>query len=375
MSAESRQEEVPEIGFNGAGRITRSTIRHLAEDPNQLKQVTAINDPNLDPEQFAYLFRADSVHGLFDGEVRKTDGGVVINGHPIELTNHRNIDELDWKGATVVEASGVFTDGNKARDHIDKAYAKRVLISAPGTNVDGTFTLGVNSDNFDPDTHKVLSLASCTTGAVTPIIKAIDEAFGAERILFTTVHAYTGDQSLVDGGHRKELSRGKAAGVNFVPAATGASKAIGAVLPHLKDIPMDGIAIRGPVADGSLIDITIDVRNGPESIAKINDALRNASQSTLKGILELSDWAKVSSDVIGNNHSSVVFEGNTSMIGKEPRAAVRLLGGYDNEGAYAKRVAEAALGSNKPGFGRPQEEYSVDLNRPQPLPGQRDRAR
>ena len=334
------------IGVNGAGRIGRMGIRALTEiSPNGQPPISTINDPGIDTAGLAYLLRHDSVHGQFNEDVRaESDESISINGREIRVTRERDPQNIQWDGATVLEASGHYRDGQQAQAHID-AGASRVIISAPAKNVDGTFVMGVNSEGYDPERHRIVSLASCTTNATAPIIAVLEQQFGIRSLFFNTIHAYTGDQALVDGAH-SDPARGRAAGLNIVPTSTGASQAILEVFPEL-EATLHGLSTRVPVADGSLLDIIVALKNPSATPHDIRNALREAAQSTLRGILEVSTSALTSSDIIGNTHSSVVLAQPIEKIGE---GTFRILAGYDNEMAYATRLAEAGIGANHPGF-------------------------
>ncbi|PWN05684.1 type I glyceraldehyde-3-phosphate dehydrogenase [Rhodohalobacter mucosus] len=321
------------VGINGFGRIGRLVMRSILKDQSDHIEVVGINDLT-DAKTLAHLFKYDSVQGKFDGEVYADGSNLVINGTKIGVSAERDPSDLKWgeRGAEViVEATGIFRDDKSCQKHID-AGAKKVIISAPGKGNVQTIVLGVNDEEIDKS-KSIYSNASCTTNCLAPMVKVIDEAFGVEKGFMTTIHAYTGDQALVDGPH-KDLRRARAAAVNIVPTTTGAAAAVGLVLPHL-DGKLDGGAVRVPVATGSLTDFTVQVEK--ETTAdEVLSKFKEAANGPLKGILEYSEEELVSTDIIGNPHSCIFDSGTVKVDGN----LVKVIGWYDNEAGYSARTAE-----------------------------------
>jgi glyceraldehyde 3-phosphate dehydrogenase len=295
----------------------------------------AVNDLG-SVDTMAHLLKYDSVMGRFPGEVSATDDSIKADGETIKVLAERNPADLPWKDLgvdVVVESTGLFTDRAKAAAHLD-AGAPFVVISAPASGADATFVVGVNDDTFDPDTHKVVSNASCTTNCFVPMIKVLDDAFGVEKGLMTTVHAYTGDQSLVDGPH-KDLRRARAAAVNIIPASTGAARATGLVLQSMQG-KLDGTALRVPVPDGSITDFT-GILNEDVTVDAVNEAFAAAAKSgPLANVLEYSADPLVSSDIVGSS-ASCTFDSKLTMATGN---LVKVLGWYDNEWGYSNRLVD-----------------------------------
>lgn len=321
------------VGINGFGRIGRLVMRSILKYQSDKIEVVGINDLT-DAKTLAHLFKNDSVHGRFDGEVYADGSDLVINGKKIGISADRDPANLKWgeRGAEViVESTGFFRDDKSAGKHIE-AGAKKVIISAPGSGDVQTIVLGVNDDKLDKS-RKVYSNASCTTNCLAPMVKVLDDAFGVEKGFMTTIHAYTGDQQLVDGPH-KDLRRARAAAQNIIPTTTGAAAAVGLVLPHL-DGKLDGGAVRVPVPDGSLTDFTAVVKKETTE-QEVLDAFKKAAGGSLKGILEYSEEELVSTDIIGNPHSCIFDSGTIKVDGN----LVKVIGWYDNEAGYSARTAE-----------------------------------
>ncbi|REL24938.1 type I glyceraldehyde-3-phosphate dehydrogenase [Rhodohalobacter sp. SW132] len=321
------------VGINGFGRIGRLVMRSVLKYQSDEIEVVGINDLT-DAKTLAHLFKYDSVHGTFDGEVSTDGDNLVINGTKIGITSERDPANLKWgeRGAEVIiESTGIFRDDKGASKHIE-AGAKKVIISAPGSGDIQTIVLGVNDDEIDKN-NTVFSNASCTTNCLAPMVKVLDDAFGVKQGFMTTIHAYTGDQAIVDGPH-KDLRRARAAAANIVPTTTGAAAAVGLVLPHL-DGKLDGGAVRVPVPDGSLTDFTV-VLNKEVSESDVLDAFKKAAKGDMKGILEYSEEELVSSDIIGNPHSCIFDSKMTKVDGN----VVKVIGWYDNEAGYSARTAE-----------------------------------
>ena len=273
--------------------------------------------------------------GRFSGEVSYDDDSITVDGKTIKVLAERNPADLPWKelGAEiVVESTGLFTDGEKAKAHIE-AGAKKVIISAPGKNVDGTFVMGVNSDDYDTEKHNVISNASCTTNCLAPLAKVLNDAFGIERGIMTTVHAYTGDQRLQDAPH-KDLRRARAAALNMIPTKTGAAQAVALVLPELKG-KFDGLAVRVPTPTGSLTDLTFQTSK-ETTVEEVQAAVKKAAEGPLKGILAYTEDPIVSKDIEGDPHSSIFDATETKVIGN----LVKVLSWYDNEWGYSNRLVD-----------------------------------
>ncbi len=321
------------VGINGFGRIGRLVMRSILKYQSDEIEVVGINDLT-DTKTLAHLFKYDSVHGTFDGDVKADGNNIVINGHKIGVSSERDPANLKWdeRGAEViVESTGLFRDDKSAGKHLE-AGAKKVIISAPGKGDIQTIVLGVNDDELDKS-NDIFSNASCTTNCLAPMAKVLDESFGLKQGFMTTIHAYTGDQAIVDGPH-KDLRRARAAAANIVPTTTGAAAAVGLVLPHL-DGKLDGCAVRVPVPDGSLTDFTA-VLDKDVTEADVLKAFKDAANGPLKGILEYSEEELVSSDIIGNPHSCIFDSKMTKVDGN----VVKVIGWYDNEAGYSARTAE-----------------------------------
>jgi glyceraldehyde 3-phosphate dehydrogenase len=320
------------VAINGFGRIGRNFVRCSIGDPKI--EIVGVNDISK-PELFAHLLKYDSVLGRFDGSVELRDGNLVVGGKPIKIFNEKDPGNLGWGslGAQiVVESTGLFTDAEKAKAHL-KGTVKKVVISAPGKNVDGTFCIGVNMETYDSAKHNIISNASCTTNCLAPLAKVLDEKFGIESGFMTTIHSYTNDQNLLDLQHR-DLRRARAAAINMVPSTTGAAKAIGLVLPRLAG-KLDGIAIRVPTPNVSLVDLVTVVR-AKTSMQEVNKALQEAAEGPLKGILGYSEEELVSSDYMQNSYSGTVDAMETKVLGN----LVKTLAWYDNEWGYSCRLRD-----------------------------------
>ena len=325
------------VGINGFGRIGRSMFR-AAKAAGADIDFVAVNDLG-SIETMAHLLKYDSVLGKLPDDVKVVDDGIYVAGDTIKVLQVRDPKELPWGELgvdVVVESTGFFTDRAKAAMHLD-AGAPYVIVSAPSNGADATIVLGVNDATFDPKTHQVISNASCTTNCFVPLVKVLDDAFGVEQGLMTTVHAYTGDQMLVDGPHR-DLRRARAAAINITPTSTGAARATGIVLEAMKG-KLDGTSLRVPVPDGSITDL-VAVISKPATIQDINAAYQAAASSgPLKGILEYSDEYLVSTDIVGNPHSCI-FDSKLTM---SQGTLVKVLGWYDNEWGYSNRLVDLAV--------------------------------
>ena len=321
------------IAINGFGRIGRNLLRAIRKYDLDV-QVVAVNDLT-DPLTLGHLTKYDSVHGRFPGEVRVEGASIVIDGTPIAVLSERDPAALPWGDLgvdVVVESTGFFTERDKAAKHLD-AGARKVIISAPAKNEDITIVMGANEGDYDPQQHHVISNASCTTNSVVPMAKVLHESFGIAQGLMTTVHAYTGDQRIHDAPH-EDLRRARAAAVSIIPTTTGAAKAAALALPELKG-RLDGMALRVPIPDGSVTDLTLLLER-EVTVAEINAAMRAAAEGPLKGILEYCEDPIVSIDVVGNPHSCVFDSLATMASGR----LVKVLGWYDNEWGYSVRLAQ-----------------------------------
>jgi glyceraldehyde 3-phosphate dehydrogenase len=330
------------IGINGFGRIGRNFFRAAKQRGFDFDFV-GVNDLG-DAATMAHLLKYDSVHGRFPGEVTVGPNGLVIDGDELRVIAERDPANLPWKelGAEIViESTGIFTDRDKAAAHLE-AGAQKVLISAPAKNEDLTMVLGVNDDQYDPAAHHVISNASCTTNCVAPMAKVIDDAFGLQQAFMTTVHAYTNDQSILDLPH-KDLRRARAAAANIIPTSTGAAKATGLVLPHLKG-KLDGMAMRVPVPDGSVTDLVATVSR-EVTVGEVNAAfMAAADEGSLAGKLVYTEDPIVSSDIVGSP-ASCTFDGAATMVMGN---VIKAVGWYDNEWGYSNRLVDlAALVASK----------------------------
>ncbi len=324
------------VGINGFGRIGRSFFR--ACYGHEDIQIVAVNDLT-DTKTLAHLLKYDSVHGRFKGHVEAKDSSLVVDGKEVRVFSVKDPGEIPWGDLgvdVVIESTGAFTSREKAELHL-RDTVKRVIISAPAKNPDVTIVLGVNEHMYDPEKHRIISNASCTTNCLAPTLKVLHEKFGVKKGYMVTVHAYTNDQRVLDLPH-KDLRRARSAGINIIPTTTGAAKAIGEVIPELKG-KLDGTARRVPVADGSLIDLTVIVERPPTSIEEVNTAFKEASESYLKGILQYTEDPIVSQDIIGNPHSAIFDAGLTQVI----EDMVHVAAWYDNEWGYSCRLRDLTL--------------------------------
>jgi glyceraldehyde 3-phosphate dehydrogenase len=324
------------VGINGFGRIGRNFYRAARKSDADI-DVVAVNDLT-SPEINAHLLKHDSTLGLLDEEVKVTGEGISVGSHSFKVLSERDPKALPWGELgvdVVVESTGIFTERDKAAAHID-AGAPRVIISAPAKGVDATFVVGVNDDTFDPDAHTVVSNASCTTNCFVPMVKVLDDAFGVQKGLMTTVHAYTNDQNLLDLVH-KDLRRGRAAAINIVPSSTGAARATGLVLQSMQG-RLDGTALRVPVPCGSITDF-VGVLDKEVDVEEVNAAFREAAGSgPLTKVLQYSEDEIVSSDVVGSSASCTFDAPLTMAMGN----LVKVLGWYDNEWGYSNRLVDLA---------------------------------
>jgi glyceraldehyde 3-phosphate dehydrogenase len=321
------------IAINGFGRIGRMVFRKAILDESL--DIVAIN-ASYPAETLAHLLKYDTIHGKFDGIIIAEDDSLVVNGRQVKLINNRDPKLLPWKEMNidiVIEATGKFNDRSKAALHLD-AGAKRVILSAPGKNEDVTIVMGVNEEVLEIDKHFVISNASCTTNCLGPVAKVLDEKFGINNGLMTTIHSYTNDQNNIDNPH-KDLRRARAAAESMIPTTTGAAKAISLVLPQLKG-KLHGMAIRVPTPNVSLVDLVVDL-NRDVTIEEVNQAFIDASENELKGIMEFTMEPLVSSDFKTNPHSAIIDGLTTMMIGDRK---VKVLAWYDNEWGYSNRVVD-----------------------------------
>lgn len=321
------------VAINGFGRIGRSAMRILSDHKDI--EVVHINDIT-DADMLAHLLKYDSVHGRFDKEVKVDGNTMIVGDSKIEISAIRNPAELPWKekGVEVVlECTGLFRDRAGASKHLE-AGAKKVVISAPAKEPDGTFCMGINNQEYDPAKHHIISNASCTTNCLAPMAKTLDEVFGIDHALMTTIHSYTNDQRILDLPH-KDKRRARAAGMSMIPTTTGAAAAVGLVLPALAG-KIDGLAVRVPTPNVSLVDLTATV-NKDVTVESVNAALKEASQGALKGIMDFTEEPVVSIDLNGAPVSCTVDSGTTRVVDNR---LVKVFGWYDNEWGYSNRLVD-----------------------------------
>ena len=323
------------VGINGFGRIGRQTLKAILERHPDDIEVVAINDIT-DTETNAHLFRYDTTYGRFNGTVEVAENDIVINGKRIKVFAEKDPGQIPWGevGAQIViESTGFFTDGAKASAHL-RDSVKKVIISAPATHEDITIVLGVNEEKYDPAKHNIISNASCTTNCLAPAAKVINDTFGIEKGMMTTVHSYTNDQRILDVVH-KDLRRARAAAANIIPTSTGAARALALVIPELKG-KFDGFSLRVPTITVSVVDFVATL-NKPASKDAVNDAFKQAEAGKLKGILGYTDEPLVSSDFRGDSRSSIVDGLSTMMLGDN---FLKVISWYDNEWGYSCRVSD-----------------------------------
>jgi len=321
------------VGINGFGRIGRNIFRAALEDPSI--EIVAVNDIT-DSKTLAHLLKYDSILGNLPNKVTHTEDSIAVDGKSFKVFRVKDPAELDWTsvGASiVVESTGLFTKGADARKHI-RGSVKKVIISAPATDPDATFVLGVNDKSYDPAKHHVISNASCTTNCLAPVAKVIHETFGIHVGTMTTVHSYTNDQKLLDLPH-PDLRRSRAAALSMIPTSTGAAKALHLVIPELKG-KLDGYSLRVPTPNVSVVDLTVMV-DKPATVESVNSALKNAANGPMKGILAYTEEELVSIDFRGNPHSSIVDSGYTRVVGGN---CLKILAWYDNEWGYSSRCRD-----------------------------------
>ena len=337
ITVDRGQDAVIRVAINGFGRIGRNFLRCWAGRENSHFEVVAINDTS-DPKTNAHLLKYDTMLGTFAADVSSDENSIILNGKTIKCVSDRNPENLPWKDwdiDLVIESTGVFTSREGATKHLN-AGAKKVLITAPGKNDDGTFVVGVNDHDYTHDQHIIISNASCTTNCLSPVAKVIHENFGIIKGTMTTTHSYTGDQRLLDASHR-DVRRARAAAMNIVPTSTGAAKAVALVLPALKG-KLNGIALRVPTPNVSVVDLVVIVEKNT-FVEEVNQTLKEAAEGPLKGILEYSDLELVSSDYKGHDASSIVDASLTMVMGGD---MVKVVAWYDNEWGYSQRVVDLA---------------------------------
>ncbi|MCW5946589.1 MAG: type I glyceraldehyde-3-phosphate dehydrogenase [Fimbriimonadales bacterium] len=333
------------VGINGFGRIGRLTARAIMQEYQGVLEVVAVNDLS-DPKTNAHLFKWDSTYGPYKGEVSSEANALIVDKKEIRSFAEKDPSSIDWSALgveVVVESTGVFTDRDGAAKHLG-GTVKKVVISAPAKGEDATLVLGVNDETYDPANHHVISNASCTTNCIAPMCKVLDDAFGIEAGLMTTIHAYTNDQRIQDQVHR-DLRRARAAGQNIIPTSTGAAKAIGLVLPQLKG-KLHGFAVRVPIPTVSMVDLTVTLKKSA-SKDEINSAMMDAATGSMEGILRLADEPLVSSDFVGIDYSCIIDSELTMTMGDN---MAKVIGWYDNEWAYAMRVADLIQMMNEKGL-------------------------
>jgi glyceraldehyde 3-phosphate dehydrogenase len=324
------------IAINGFGRIGRMILRAALSRKENI-EIVAINDLDK-PATMAHLFKYDSVHRTWPGTVESNEKGITIDGKFIQVTAERDPSKLPWKATgvdLVLECTGRFTERADAEKHL-AAGAKKVIISAPAKNPDMTLAFGINHEGYDPAKHHIISNASCTTNCLAPVAKVLNDTFGVERGLMTTVHSYTNDQRILDLTH-EDLRRARAAALSMIPASTGAAKAIGEVIPQLKG-KLNGMAVRVPTPNVSLVDLTVVLKKAVTA-DEVNAAFKAAAAGALKGVLEYSDAPTVSVDFNGNPHSSIFDATNTSVM---DGTLVKVMAWYDNEWGFSNRMVDVA---------------------------------
>ncbi|KAF1084478.1 Glyceraldehyde-3-phosphate dehydrogenase [Sporotomaculum syntrophicum] len=324
------------IGINGFGRIGRNVFRAALD--NQEVDIVAVNDLT-DAKTLAHLLKYDSVHGILNADIRVTEDGFTVNGKKVKVLAEKDPSALPWGALNVgivIESTGRFTTGEAAASHL-RAGARKVIISAPGKNVDATIVMGVNHNDYDPEKHNIVSNASCTTNCLAPVVKVLHQQFHIKNGMMTTVHSYTNDQQILDLPH-KDLRRARAAAVSIIPTTTGAANAVGLVIPDLKG-KLNGLAMRVPTPNVSIVDF-VAVLEKAATVDEINDAFRQAADGELKGIMAYSDAPLVSKDFYGDAHSSIVDALSTMVM---DGGLVKVIAWYDNEWGYSCRVLDLAL--------------------------------
>lgn len=328
------------LGINGFGRIGRTVVRELyrrqLEGMYQNLELVAVNNPG-DAEGFAKLLKYDSLHGKFAGEVTYADGVLKAGKMTIKFTTEKNPKAVGWdtqKVDIVIDGTGIFKDKAGLGQHLGGSV-KKVIMCAPGKDLDGTFVFGINHEDYDSVNHHIISNASCTTNCLAPVAKVLNDTFGIENGMMTTIHAYTGDQNILDGSH-SDPRRARAAAMSIIPTTTGAAKAVGLVLPDLKG-KLDGYAVRVPTADVSMVDLTVNLKKTATK-DQINNAMKEAANGYLKGVLAYEEDELVSIDFMGNPHSSIFDPALTNVIGNQ----IKVISWYDNEVGFSNRVIDLA---------------------------------
>lgn len=324
------------VAINGMGRIGRTLIREAFSRTNLPFEIVAVNNPGT-PTPYIHLMKYDSIHGKFTGSVDYKEGenSFTINGHKVKFYNFKDPSEIPWSADEVdivIDATGKFKDKESLSKH-KHGTVKKVIMCAPGKNLDGTFVIGVNDNEYDNEKHHVVSNASCTTNCLAPVAKVLHETFGIETGFMTTVHSYTSDQNILDNSH-SDLRRARAAAISMIPTTTGAAKAVGMVIPELKG-KLDGFSVRVPTPNVSMVDLNVVLKN-KASIEEINQALTNAANENLKGILKVETLPLVSDDYMGMRESSCVDLGLTNVIDN----MVKVIAWYDNEAGFSNRVLD-----------------------------------
>ncbi|CAN5333701.1 MAG: type I glyceraldehyde-3-phosphate dehydrogenase [Chloroflexia bacterium] len=333
------------IGINGFGRIGRQVFKAIYDNHDGDLEVVAFNDL-MDNETAAHLLRYDSTYGIWDADIDADEEALYVGQSAVKVFSERDPSKLPWGDLgvdLVIESTGFFEDGEKAKAHID-AGAKKVMITAPGKNVDATFVMGVNDDQYDPSSHHIVSNASCTTNCLAPVAKVLHQHFGITNAIMTTIHSYTGDQNLLDAQH-KDLRRARSAALNVVPTTTGAARAVALVLPELEG-KFDGFALRIPTPTVSLVDLSVNF-DSDVSVESINSAFQAEAEGALEGILDYTDEPLVSIDFKADPHSAIVDGLSTLVVGSR---FGKVIAWYDNEWGYSCRVADMALMMGNAGF-------------------------
>jgi glyceraldehyde-3-phosphate dehydrogenase type I len=324
------------VGINGFGRIGRTVFRQLVERTNAAIEVVGINNPGK-MEDYIHLLKYDSVHGKFAGDLKLEGSTLIVNGKPIKFFGSKDPSEIPWSDLgvqIVIDATGIFKDKAGLGKHM-KGTVKKVIMCAPGTDLDATFVMGINDNKYDATKHHIVSNASCTTNCLAPVAKVLNDKWGIENGFMTTIHAYTQDQMLLDAAH-SDPRRARAAALSMIPTTTGAAKAVGEVIPELKG-KLDGYAIRVPTPNVSVVDLTANLKK-PATKAEINAAMKEASEGSLKGILAYTDEQLVSIDFMGEKYSSYFDSSLTNVIG----STVKVVTWYDNETGFSNRVIDLA---------------------------------
>ncbi|MBT3983387.1 MAG: type I glyceraldehyde-3-phosphate dehydrogenase [Bacteriovoracaceae bacterium] len=324
------------VAINGMGRIGRTILREWINREIDEFDIVAVNNPGK-MKSHAHLVKYDSVHGVFKGEVRLDDDILTVKGRKVKFYKIKKPDEIPWSDQEVdivIDGTGVFKDQEKLSGHLG-GTVKKVIMCAPGKDLDATFVMGINNQEYKPGEHHIVSNASCTTNCLAPVAKVLHEKFGIESGLMTTIHAYTGDQNILDASHR-DYRRGRAAALSMIPTTTGAAKALGLVIPELLG-KMDGYAVRVPTADVSMVDLTVCLEK-EATVEEINDAMMEYSKEQLKGVLGYNDLPLVSIDFTGTRESSIFDAGMTNVLGK----TAKIVAWYDNEVGFSNRVLDLA---------------------------------